>query len=169
MLYRMQAVYLEICWIKYLQQESYVSTCCCPRSEAVFVISSVQCSVLWRHGVRHVLCMLGYLDVSIMIIRRTLTWTTESLTCICDLLACVCTRGLMFEGVLSGILGKSVLRKKKKKIYIIYKWWMQHGGKCFTNSVYWESWMQHGGKCFTNSVYWESWIAPNMSYDILGH
>ena len=35
--------------------------------------------------------MLGYLDISI--IHRTLTWTTGSLTCVCDLFACVYTRG----------------------------------------------------------------------------
>ena len=35
--------------------------------------------------------MLGYFNVSI--IHRTLTWTTGSLTCVCDLFACVDTRG----------------------------------------------------------------------------
>ena len=35
--------------------------------------------------------MLGYLGVYIL--HRTLTWTTGSLTCVCDLFACVYNRG----------------------------------------------------------------------------
>ena len=35
--------------------------------------------------------MLGYFGVSI--IHRTLIWTTGSLTCVCDIFACVYTRG----------------------------------------------------------------------------
>ena len=46
---------------------------------------------LQRYEDWHFQCMLGYFVVSI--IHRTLTWTTGSLTCVCDPLAYAYTRG----------------------------------------------------------------------------
>ena len=45
--------------------------------------------------------MLGYFGVSI--IRRTRTWTTGSLTCVCGLFACVYTRGTSVFSFIRGI------------------------------------------------------------------
>ena len=40
----------------------------------------------------------GFFVVSI--VHRTLTWTTGSLTCVCDLFACVCTLGTSVSGLI---------------------------------------------------------------------
>ena len=42
--------------------------------------------------------MLGYFVVSI--VHQTLTWTTGSLTCVCDMFACVYTWGTLFFGLI---------------------------------------------------------------------
>ena len=49
----------------------------------------VQFQKLWR--LWHFQCMLGYFGVST--ISQTLTWITGSLTCVCDLFACMHTGG----------------------------------------------------------------------------
>ena len=76
----------ELCW--HVSQWFWVSLCLKCNEHPVFLfLYSVQfqCS----EGSDTFECMLGYFDV--FITHQTLTWTTGSLMCTCDLFACVYT------------------------------------------------------------------------------